>query len=124
MARKVLIVSEGNMTEKIIGDELEDLQREVGGYIGTTYFGEKLEEQKISLIFNEDGKQVGLPPTIALVDEGEVIDVITGNVIICSDDNTSFGSVNEFQERFIRDELKPVTFVAYGNKGFILNIDE
>ncbi|MCR5837166.1 MAG: DUF3846 domain-containing protein [Lachnospiraceae bacterium] len=121
MARKVLVVSDGAINEKTIGDELEDLQGEVDGYIQTTYFGEKLAERKISLIFNEDGKMIGLPPTIALVEDGELIDVIVGNVVICSSDATSFGSINESQKDFIKKELAPALFTN-GQIGFVFNV--
>ena len=57
---------------------LKEEQRFVGGHIERLSFTEGLD-----LICNEEGKLFGLSPTIAWVEEGNVLEIIMGNCFVC-----------------------------------------
>ena len=65
--------------EKEISNELESLQKEVGGYIECIY----PFDDEVGLICNEEGKLQGLHSNRGLYDEnGELYDIIAGNFLI------------------------------------------
>ena len=53
---KVLVLSDGEFTTKEIGNNLEDLQNIVGGYIEIPFLSQKFLEHDIDIIINEEGK--------------------------------------------------------------------
>lgn len=63
-----------------ISNELEDLQRVVGGYIEVAHL---LEDEESIVICNEEGKLMGLPPCRTILgSNGNPIDVIFGSFLI------------------------------------------
>lgn len=106
---KVLVLSNGELKFQEITNELEDLQKIVGGYIEIPYLSRVFNENEIDIIINEEGKFIdGLKPEIAVVDgetEG-LLDVVYGNCIFASHDvegNTT--ELNEEQVKVIEKEL-------------------
>lgn len=86
---KVLVLSNGELKERNITNELEDLQKIVGGYIEIPYLGDKFRDNGIDVIINEEGKFIeGLKPEIAIVNEekGIILDIVYGNCIFASHD--------------------------------------
>lgn len=77
-----------------IDDELETLQREVGGYIEAIYpFADD-----VAIVCNEEGKITGLPLNRALrSDDGAVVDVLCGNFLIVGLTEDGFGSLSDEQ---------------------------
>ena len=64
---------------KEVGEELEDLQHEVGGYIEAVY----PFEDEIAIVCNEEGKLNGLELNRALRgDDGEIYDIIAGKFLV------------------------------------------
>ena len=109
---KVMILSNGELKEKEIGTELEDLQKIVGGYIEIPYLGEVFRSNGIDVIINEEGKFIeGLKPEIAIVDKnrGAVIDIVYGNCIFASHDKAgeTIGLTKE-QMQAVTEELETV----------------
>ena len=109
---KVLVLSNGELKEKEIGTELEDLQKIVGGYIEIPYLGEVFRSNGIDVIINEEGKFIeGLKPEIAIVDKnrGAVIDIVYGNCIFASHDKAgeTIGLTKE-QMQAVTEELETV----------------
>ena len=109
---KVLVLSNGELKEQEIGNELEDLQKIVGGYIEIPYLGKTFRDNVIDVIINEEGKFVeGLKPEIAIVDKerGQVLDIVYGNCIFASHDEVgdTIGLTDE-QILIVMKELETV----------------
>lgn len=106
---KVLVLSNGELSIQEITNELEDLQKIVGGYIEIPYLSKVFNENEIDIIINEEGKFIdGLSPEIAVI-SGEteaILDIVYGNCIFASHDtegNTI--ELNEKQIEIIEKEL-------------------
>ncbi len=66
---------------------LDMLHEEVGGYIERVPYFIDLEEHMIDAWINEDGKQMGLPSTIAIKNEDdEIVDIVVGNIVFTKND--------------------------------------
>ena len=92
---------------KEVGEELEDLQREVGGYIEAVY----PFEDEIAIVCNEEGKLNGLELNRALRgDDGEIYDIIAGKFLVVGLTEDSFGSlapeqIAKYSEMFKTPEM-------------------
>lgn len=109
---KVLVLSNGKLETKEIGNRLEDLQEIVGGYIEIPFLSETLYEKGIDVIINEEGKLIdGLKPEIAIVNEkqGNILDLVYGNCIFTShDDEGETVGLTEEQIKVVTEELETV----------------
>ena len=86
-----------------IANTLVDKQRYVGGYIEVISV-----DGVIDLICNETGKLLHLPVNRALVDDdGEVLDVIVGDILIVRHHDGNFVDVHENDLQIIRKYLRP-----------------
>ena len=76
----VLYVKPGEKPKRIeIENDLEALQRAVGGYIEAVY----PYEDPVALIVNEEGKLNGLPLNRALRDEdNDIYDIVAGTFLV------------------------------------------
>lgn len=106
--RKIIgIISEaGNLNMEVVEleDKLETYQNIVGGYIETLMI-----RKDILLVLNEEGKFEGLPPNMAIMKNGEVLDVIVGNVCFISfDKEGNFDSLNDEQIKWVKEKTKGV----------------
>ena len=109
---KVLVLSNGELKVREIGNSLEDLQKIVGGYIEIPFLSRKFCDNGIDIIINEEGKLIeGLKPEIAIVDEekGNILDIIYGNCIFAShnEEGETIG-LNETQIQIVTEELETV----------------
>lgn len=109
---KVLVLTNGNFETREITNELEDLQKIVGGYIEIPFLGDKFNSNGIDVIINEEGKFIeGLKPEIAIVDEsrGRILDIVYGNCIFAShDENGETIGLTENQMQIVKEELETV----------------
>lgn len=115
---KVLVLSNGELKEREIGTELEDLQEIVGGYIEIPYLSDVFVNNGIDVIINEEGKLIdGLKAEIAIVSEklGTILDIVYGNCIFAShdEDGETIGLTDE-QIQIVTNELE--TIVELMNK--------
>lgn len=118
---KVVVLSNGELNFKEITNELEDLQKIVGGYIEVPYLSKEFTDNGIDVIINEEGKFIeGLKPEIAILD-GEterLLDIVYGNCIFAShDEEGETTELNEEQLRIIEEELKLGIMLKDSNKG-------
>ena len=99
---------------KEVGEELEDLQKEVGGFIEAVY----PFEDDAAIICNEEGKLKSMELNRALYDKnGEVYDIIAGPFLIAGLTEDSFGSLSGEQiDRYARQYEKPETFLFDGDR--------
>ena len=106
---KVLVLTNGNFETKEIENELEDLQKIVGGYIEVPFLTETFTKNGIDVIINEEGKFIeGLRPEIAIVDRNtnQVLDVVMGNCIFAShDEEGETIELDEKQKQIVMKEL-------------------
>jgi hypothetical protein len=109
---KVLVLSNGELKVQNIGEELEDLQKIVGGYIEIPFLGHKFRSRDIDVIINEEGKLIGgLKPEIAIVNEerGSILDIVYGNCIFAShDEEGNTVGLTEEQIQVVTEELETV----------------
>ena len=114
---KVLVLSNGELKEREINNELKDLQEIVGGYIEIPPLGNTFYRNGIDVIINEDGKFIeGLKPEIAIVDEnsGRILDIIYGNCIFAShDDDGETIELDEKQKEIVKEELSQTFELMY-----------
>lgn len=73
------VLKGGRWELKQIARGLKPLQELVGGYIEFV----PLDDERVTLYCNDEGKILGLPPTAAWVDpkNGEVLDLLAGNLV-------------------------------------------
>ena len=92
---------------KEIGEDLEDLQHEVGGYIEAVY----PFEDEVAIVCNEEGKLEGLDLNRSLRgDDGEIYDIIAGKFLVVGLTEDSFGSlapeqIAKYSEMFKTPEM-------------------
>lgn len=117
---KLVVLKDGELSFKEINNELEDLQKIVGGYIEVPFLSNVFTENGIDVIINEEGKFIeGLRPEIAILD-GEtekLLDVVYGNCIFAShDEEGETMELNEEQLKIVEEELKLGIMLNDSNK--------
>ena len=114
---KVLVLSNGNFIQKEIETGLDALQNEVQGYIEIPFLSEKLHDNLIDMIINEEGKFIdGLKVEIAVVHQGKIVDLVFGNVVFASFDmeGNTIGLTEE-QIEFVKQELNRQMIIKHAN---------
>lgn len=122
---KLLVLTNGKFETKEITNELEDLQKIVGGYIEVPYLKETFANNGIDVIINEEGFIENLRPEIAVVDNltGHVFDVIMGNCIFAShDEEGNTTELNEEQYKIVMNELKTSGMINYEGKNITVKV--
>lgn len=123
---KVLVLTNGNFETKEITNELEDLQKIVGGYIEVPFLSERLTKHGVDVIINEEGKFIdGLRPEIAVVDHrtNKVLDVVFGNCIFAShDEEGETVALNEEQYNVVMHELQTSALLSYKDKEVVTKV--
>ena len=97
---------------KNIGEELADLQKEVGGFIEVVY----PFPDEAAVICNEEGKLTGLPLNRSLAgDDGRLTDIIAGTFLVTGLTEDGFGSLTDEQlSRYSERFRTPETFCIEG----------
>ena len=87
----VLQIAPGQHPKPIeIDNDLKALQQAVGGSIGASY----PFEDPVAIVYNDDGKLMGLPLNRALRDEsGETYDVVAGTFLVVGLGEEDFASL-------------------------------
>lgn len=123
---KVLVLTDGKFETKEITNELEELQKIVGGYIEVPFLSETLRKSGVDVIINEEGKFIeGLRPEIAIVDRetNQVLDVVMGNCIFAShDEEGETIPLNEEQQNVVMRELRMICMLTYGEETFVTKV--
>ncbi len=106
--------------EREITGTLDSMQEVVGGMIQELYIAED-----ITIICNEEGKNLGLPLNRALFDPDthRVMEIIAGTFFLCGApaDSESFTSLTDQQiEAYRRRFASPEQFVNLGGEIFVL----
>ena len=105
-----------------IDGSLESMQQFVGGYIEAVY----PFDDPVAVICNEEGKLNGLPLNRALyTEDGEMVDITAGNIIICGLGEEDFASLQgELLEKYLEKFKQPETFVKIGGDILAIKLPE
>ena len=98
-----------------IGAELEDLQQAVGGSIGASY---PFADDPVAIVYNDDGKLMGLPLNRALWDEdGLMYDVVAGTFLVVGLGEEDFVSLSpELAQKYEEEFHQPEAFLPLGRR--------
>ena len=119
----VLEIAPGQYPKQVeISDELKALQQAVGGSIGATY----PFDDSVAIIYNDDGKLMGLTLNRALRDEsGEAYDVIAGTFLVVGLGEEDFASLTpELAEKFEKQFHQPESFIPLGRRMLIVPVPD
>lgn len=98
----------------IIGTELNDFQKAVGGGLFTPYY--PFEEQ-VCIVCNDEGKINGMPLNRSVKKDGKVVEIIAGPFFICDCSGPNFSSLSkEQQEKYLNQFKYPEMFFRTGNE--------
>lgn len=102
---KVLLVQPGLYArEAVIGNELEDMQKTVGGWIEAVY----PYDDEVAIICNEEGLLMGLPLNRKITDDM----IIAGTFFICGTNEDNFISLSDEQMKKYKELLQmPEVFI-------------
>lgn len=119
----VLQISPGQYPKQVkIDNDLKTLQQAVGGSIGATY----PFDDPVAIVYNDDGKLMGLPLNRALRDEhGEAYDVIAGTFLVVGLDEEDFGSLSpDLAEKFEKKFHQPEDFIRLGRRMLVVRVPD
>lgn len=106
-----------------IGAELEDLQQAVGGSIGASY---PFADDPVAIVYNDDGKLMGLPLNRALWDEdGLMYDVIAGTFLVVGLGEEDFVSLSpELAQKYEEEFHQPEAFLPLGRRLMVIPVPD
>ena len=119
----VLQIAPGQHPKPIeIDNDLKALQQAVGGSIGASY----PFEDPVAIVYNDDGKLMGLPPNRALRDEsGEAYDVVAGTFLVVGLGEEDFASLSpEMAQNYEQFFHQPEAFLKLGNRLLVLPVPD
>lgn len=95
---------------KEIGNDLESMQRVVGGNIEVIY----PFDDEVCLVCNEEGKITGLPLNRAVYNNiGNIMDIIVGTAFICDCSKEYFQSLRpQHMDKYLEKFQYPEAFVS------------
>ena len=109
----VLKIAPGQYPQQVeIDNDLKALQQAVGGSIGASY----PFEDPVAIVYNDDGKLMGLPLNRALWDEdGLMYDVIAGTFLVVGLGEEDFVSLSRSWLRSMKkNSINPKLFSLWG----------
>lgn len=81
---------------------LDVLQGQVGGYIEIPHIVPQFDELGIDMVINDEGKLLGLEPTLAILKGSQVVEVICGPILFVShDEEGNTVSLNDNQTEYL-----------------------
>ncbi len=119
----VLEVAPGQYPKAVeIGSDIKSLQQAVGGSIAATY----PFEDEVALVFNDEGKLLGLPLNRALRDDsGEAYDVLAGTFLVVGLGGEDFASLSpELMQKYEEYYHQPEAFVKLGRNVMIVQVPD
>ena len=110
----VLKIAPGQYPQQVeIDNDLKALQQAVGGSIGASY----PFEDPVAIVYNDDGKLMGLPLNRALRDEdGQMYDAVAGTFLVVGLGEEDFASLSpELTQKYEELFHQPETFIRLGD---------
>ena len=119
----VLEIVPGQYPKQVeIDPDLKSLQQAVGGNIGASYpFSDP-----VAIVYNDEGKLMGLPLNRALRDEsGEAYDVVAGTFLVVGLGEEDFASLTpEMAQKYEQLFHQPEAFLKLGNRLLVLPVPD
>ena len=119
----VLKIAPGQYPQQVeIDNDLKALQQAVGGSIGASY----PFEDPVAIVYNDDGKLIGLPLNRALRDEnGEMYDAVAGTFLVVGLGEKDFASLPpEMAQKYEQLFHQPEAFLKLGNRLLVLPVPD
>ena len=119
----VLEIAPGQYPKQVeISDDLKALQHAVGGNIGASYpFSDP-----VAIVYNDEGKLMGLPLNRALRDEsGQSYDVIAGTFLVVGLGDEDFISLSpELAQKYEEHFHQPEAFIPLGHRMMVIPVPD
>ena len=119
----VLEIVPGQYPKQVeIDPDLKSLQQAVGGNIGASYpFNDP-----VAMVYNDEGKLMGLPLNRALRDEsGEAYDVVAGTFLVVGLGEEDFASLTpELAQKYEEHFHQPEDFIQLGHRMMIVRVPD
>lgn len=119
----VLEIAPGQYPQQIeIDNDLKALQQAVGGSIGATY----PFDDPVAIVYNDEGKLMGLPLNRALRDEhGEAYDVVAGTFLVVGLGEEDFASLTpELAQKYEKQFHQPEDFIRLGHRMMVIRVPD
>ena len=118
----VLKIAPGQYPQQAeIDNNLKALQQAVGGSIGASY---PFANDPVAIVYNDDGKLMGLPLNRALRDEdGQMYDAVAGTFLVVGLSEEDFASLTpELAQKYEQLFHQPEAFLKLGNHLLVLPV--
>ena len=118
----VLKIAPGQYPQQVeIDNDLKALQQAVGGSIGASY----PFEDPVAIVYNDDGKLMGLPLNRALWDEdGLMYDVVAGTFLVVGLGEEDFASLSpELAQKYMEHFKQPEQFINLNGQIIALPVE-
>ena len=119
----VLQISPGQYPKQVeVDNDLKALQQAVGGSIAATY----PFDDPVAIVYNDDGKLMGLPLNRALRDEhGEAYDVVAGTFLVVGLGEEDFTSLTpELSQKYEKQFHQPESFIPLGRRMLVVHVPD
>ena len=120
----VLKIAPGQYPQQVeIDSDLKALQEAVGGFIGASY---PFADDPVAIVYNDDGKLMGLPLNRALRDEdGQMYDAVAGTFLVVGLGEEDFASLTpELAQKYEQLFHQPEAFLKLGNRLLVLPVPD
>ena len=120
----VLEIAPGQYPKQVeIDPDLKALQQAVGGSIGASY---PFADDPVAIIYNDDGKLMGLPLNRALWDEnGLMYDVVAGTFLVVGLGEEDFASLSpELAQKYEEYFHQPEAFLPLGRRLMVIPVPD
>ena len=120
----VLKIAPGQFPQQVeIDSDLKALQEAVGGFIGASY---PFSDDPVAIVYNDDGKLMGLPLNRALRDEdGQMYDAVAGTFLVVGLGEEDFASLTpELAQKYEQLFHQPEAFLKLGNRLLVLPVPD
>ena len=119
----VLKIAPGQYPQQVeIDNDLKALQQAVGGSIGASYpFADP-----VAIVYNDDGKLMGLPLNRALRDEnGQMYDAVAGDFLVVGLGEEDFASLTpELTKKYEEHFHQPEAFIKLGKRLLVVPVPD
>ena len=100
---EILVFDGENFDRRTITNDLDGIQQVVGGLFEMPFLNTEIEQAGIGIIVNEEGKLMELPYSIGIMREGQILDVLCGDVLFARrDEKGNMTGLNEEDFEFIK----------------------
>ena len=120
----VLKIAPGQYPQQVeIDNDLKALQQAVGGSIVASY---PVADDPVAIVYNDDGKLMGLSLNRALRDEdGQMYDAVAGTFLVVGLGEEDFASLTpELAQKYEQLFHQPEAFLKLGNRLLVLPVPD